>query len=178
MKLTGSQRSAAARAAQRLGIDVDWLLAVIQNESGGDPKIKNPNSSARGLIQFTDSTARGLGYASSQDLVNRFPTFESQVEGPVVSYYRQYAPWGSRDEFLGTAFYPAYRRGKLDVVLPANVRAANPGFTTLRDYAKRVWARYKGIKIVETSTPILLVGLAAWAGWRAWKRKPLLPRLR
>lgn len=178
MNLTPSQRTAAARAAQRLGIEVDWLLAVIQNESGGDPKIKNPKSSARGLIQFIDSTARGLGYQSSQDLVNRFPSFESQVEGPVVAYYRQFGPWASRDEFLGTAFYPAYRRGKLDVVLPPDVRAANPGIATLRDYAKRVWARYKGVKIVETSTPILLVGLAAWVGWRAWKRKPLLPRLR
>lgn len=178
MGLTLSQKSAASRAAQKLGIDVEWLLAVIQHESGGNPKIKNPKSSARGLIQFMDSTARGMGYQSSQDLVNRFPTFESQVEGPVVSYYQKYAPWGSRDEFLGTVFYPAYRRGKLDVVLPSDVRAANPGFTTLRDYAKRVWARYKGIKIVETSTPILLTALAAWVGWRTWKRKPLLPRLR
>lgn len=178
MKLTGSQRAAAARAAQRLGIEVDWLLAVIQNESGGNPKIKNPKSSARGLIQFMDSTARGMGYQSSQDLVNRFPTFEVQVEGPVVAYYQQFGPWSSRDEFLGTAFYPAYRRGKLDVVLPADVRAANPGFTTLRDYTRKVWARYTGIKIVETSFPFALAGIAAWVGWRAWKRKPLLPRLR
>jgi hypothetical protein len=178
VKLTASQRAAAARAAQRLGIQVDWLLAVIQNESGGDPKIKNPKSSARGLIQFMDSTARGMGYNSSQDLVNRFPSFESQVEGPVVAYYRSYGPWASRDEFLGTAFYPAYRRGKLDVVLPADVRAANPGYNTLRDYARKVWARYTGVKIVETSFPFALVGIAAWVGWRTWKRKPLLPRLR
>lgn len=178
MYLSKSQKSAATRAASRLGVPVDWLLAVIQNESGGDPKIKNPNSSARGLIQFMDSTARGMGYQSSQDLVNRFPSFESQVEGPVVAYYRQFGPWASRDEFLGTAFYPTYRRGKLDVVLPADVRAVNPGITTLRDYVKRVWARYTGIKIVETSFPIVLAGIAAWVGWRAWKRKPLLPRLR
>ncbi len=184
MKLTASQRAAAARAAQRLGIEVDWLLAVIQNESNGDPKAwtkavyNGKRGSAKGLIQFIDSTAQSLGYGSSQDLVNRHPTFESQVEGPVVKFYQRMAPFSNRDEFLASAFLPAYRK-KLDTVMPAKERAWNGNkFQTLRDYARYVWARYKGIKIVETSTPILLVGLAAWVGWRTWKRKPLLPRLR
>lgn len=166
MKLTASQQAAAARAAQKLGIEVDWLLAVIQNESGGNPQIKNPSSSARGLIQFMDSTARGMGYAGSAELVATFPTFEEQIEGPVVRYYQAYAPWSSRDEFLGTAFYPAYRH-QLDAPLPADVRAANPGFNTLRDYANRVWLKYRGVVLIRESFPFLaaICGVAAWWYW-------------
>lgn len=176
MKLTASQRAAAARAAQKLGIEVDWLLAVIQNESGGDPKIwttatyKGKRGSAKGLIQFIDSTAQSLGYASSQDLVNRHPTFESQVEGPVVKFYQRMAPFASRDEFLASAFLPAYRK-KLDVVMPAKERAWNNNkFRTLRDYAKYVWARYKGIKIVKEPFPVLLVAVGAglWYWRKTW----------
>jgi hypothetical protein len=35
---------------------VDWALAIIQCESGGDPWAKNPRSTAAGLFQFLRST--------------------------------------------------------------------------------------------------------------------------
>lgn len=47
-------------AAEDAGLDADLILPSISAESrGGDPTAKNPGSSARGLIQFLDSTARG-----------------------------------------------------------------------------------------------------------------------
>ena len=54
-------------AAQRYGIDPRLMLGVAQIESGGNPAAKNPNSSAGGLFQFIDSTAKGYGLANRYD---------------------------------------------------------------------------------------------------------------
>jgi hypothetical protein len=47
--------------AGRLGVKPEWILAVMKNESGMDPKARNPAGGATGLIQFMPATARGLG---------------------------------------------------------------------------------------------------------------------
>lgn len=44
-------------AEQEYGLPEGYLGRVSQVESGGDPFARNPNSSATGLFQFTDSTA-------------------------------------------------------------------------------------------------------------------------
>lgn len=46
-----------------LGIEPNWLMAVINFESAGtfSPSIQNPYSDATGLIQFMPSTATSLG---------------------------------------------------------------------------------------------------------------------
>ena len=169
--ITNSQRTAAEQAARRLGVDVSWLLAVIQSESGGNPQIKNPTSSARGLIQFMDSTARDLGFSDSQDLVEAYPTFEAQVQGPVVQYFRAYAPFASKEEFIGSVFYPRNRHN-LDAPLPDSVVAANQSkFQTLRDYTDWVWSRYTGTKVVEAGAGVGLVAFALWGLWWLSKRK-------
>lgn len=54
-------------AAQRYGVDPQLMMAVAQIESGGNPRAKNPNSSAGGLFQFIDSTAKGYGLADRYD---------------------------------------------------------------------------------------------------------------
>lgn len=54
-------------AAQRYGVDPQLMLAVAQIESGGNPRAQNPNSSAGGLFQFIDSTAKGYGLADRFD---------------------------------------------------------------------------------------------------------------
>jgi len=46
-------------AAEKAGINADAVMPLIHAESGGDPKVRNKKgSSARGLIQFLDSTAQ------------------------------------------------------------------------------------------------------------------------
>lgn len=49
--------------SKRLKIDPNWLMKVINKESAGtfSPSIKNPTSSATGLIQFMADTAKELG---------------------------------------------------------------------------------------------------------------------
>lgn len=49
--------------SKRLGINPDWLMRVMNKETAGtfSPTIKNPTSSATGLIQFMAATAINLG---------------------------------------------------------------------------------------------------------------------
>lgn len=49
--------------SQRLGMQPEHLMAAMSFETGGEfaADTRNPNSSATGLIQFMDRTARGMG---------------------------------------------------------------------------------------------------------------------
>ncbi|WP_102830639.1 transglycosylase SLT domain-containing protein [Bartonella bovis] len=51
-------KSAISQAAQRYDLPESFLKRVAMIESGGDPNARNKNSSAGGLYQFLDSTAR------------------------------------------------------------------------------------------------------------------------
>lgn len=54
-------------AAQRRGVDPDGLIRTAQIESSLNPNARNPRSSAGGLFQFIDSTARRYGLANRYD---------------------------------------------------------------------------------------------------------------
>lgn len=60
-------QSIITSAAQRYGIDPQAMLAIAQIESSGNPMAKNPNSSAGGLFQFIDSTAKQYGLSDKFD---------------------------------------------------------------------------------------------------------------
>jgi len=62
-------RNKTREIATKLGFDPNWLMAVMAFETGRSfsPSEKNPAGSATGLIQFTESTARGLG-TTTRDL--------------------------------------------------------------------------------------------------------------
>ncbi|GAA4695925.1 peptidoglycan-binding domain-containing protein [Nocardioides nanhaiensis] len=61
--------------SQRLGAQPEHMLAAMSFETGGTfaSDVKNPRSSATGLIQFMDATARGLG-TSTSELAQMSPT--------------------------------------------------------------------------------------------------------
>lgn len=52
---------ALSNMAERNGWDASGIAAVMAHESGFSTTIKNPRSTATGLIQFTRATAEGLG---------------------------------------------------------------------------------------------------------------------
>jgi len=139
--LTASESSALASAAASIGIPARWLFGLIKTESAWKPDAKNPKGSARGLIQWVDSTAKALGYTNALDLVTRNPTREAQLLGPVVAYLKKWAPITSAEDLAAVNFYPAYRGSKIDTPLPAAVQAANPGIKTVRDYYAKFFAK-------------------------------------
>ena len=90
----------------RLGINPDWLMSVINKESAGtfSPSIKNPTSSATGLIQFMEATAKGLGTTTA---ALRKMTAVQQMDY-VEKYFQPYK--GKMKSFADVyicVFYPA-----------------------------------------------------------------------
>jgi hypothetical protein len=92
-----------------LGIDPNWLMAVIYKESKFDPAAQNP-SGATGLIQFMPTTAQGLGTTTAS-----LKTMDSVAQLKYVEKY--YAPYAGvlvdyPSLYLAT-FFPA-ALGKTD----------------------------------------------------------------
>lgn len=130
-----------------------WLLDLVSFETAGtfDPTIKNPYSSARGLLQFLDATAKGLGYIDSLHLVSKHPTVISQLKGPVTDYLRPYAPYTSATDLYLSVFFPAALNYPPDTTFEnifkdlyggewhkkfSAFRNANPNIHTPSDYAR------------------------------------------
>jgi len=128
--------------AIRLGIPYENLYNLIKFESGFNPLIKNPNSSARGLIQFIDSTAQSLGFKDSLDLVTKNPTIQQQL--PIVQkYLEQFYPFDGKQSLYLSVFYPKYRNVEPDTPFPENVQRVNPGIKTPADYIRKVEGKKK-----------------------------------
>jgi hypothetical protein len=85
--------------ASRLSMDPNWLMAVMGFETAYtfSPAARNPGSTATGLIQFIESTARGLGTSTAQ--LARM-TAVRQLDY-VESYYQ---PYNGRIRNLGDAY--------------------------------------------------------------------------
>lgn len=67
-KLSPAVEAAITAAAAKYGVSASALRTTAQLESGGDPNAKNPSSSAGGLFQFIDGTARAYGLANRFDI--------------------------------------------------------------------------------------------------------------
>lgn len=164
--------------AKDLNIPPEWLISLIAFESNFNPLAANPNSSAKGLIQFIDETARSLGYESSADLIAKENTFSKQMYGPVLEYLRRYAPYDNKQQLYMSVFYPAYRTSSPDREFPQYVQNVNPGIVTVQDYVQLVdnmgsdvmpAAGAFAAAITDHSTAWKIAGIAAalWALWYA-----------
>lgn len=124
--------------SQKLNIPYIWLYKIIKFESNFNPFIKNKFSSARGLIQFIDSTAQGLGYKNSLDLVNKNPSILKQLKNPVLKYFKRKAPFVNKQDFYLSVFYPRYRKKSPFTHFPDHVKKVNPGIKTINDYINKI----------------------------------------
>lgn len=59
--------SIITQAAHKHGVSPETLAMIADIESGGDPNAKNPNSSAAGLFQFVQGTAKAYGLTNPYD---------------------------------------------------------------------------------------------------------------
>ena len=175
INLSPRNEKALNEVSARLGISSRKLWALIQFESRFNPFIKNPYSSARGLIQFTDSTAQRLGYKNSYDLVTRHPSIESQLRTPVYNYLKQFKPFPTDQALFMSVFYPKARYWPSFKLFPYQVRKVNPGINTPADYVRKVYRRTN----LTYFPPILfLLGIGAILyitykrGGFKWPKKP------
>jgi hypothetical protein len=118
--------------------DYTWLDKLISFESLWNPKAKNAISGARGLVQFTNTTSRKLGFKSADDLVNKYPDAVDQLLGPVYNYLRAYTPFPTKQSLYMSVFYPAARKWNLNVQFPEKVKLSNPGIDTVASYVRKV----------------------------------------
>jgi murein DD-endopeptidase MepM/ murein hydrolase activator NlpD len=107
------------RVSKKFNIDSGDLLGLMWSESRMNPAAKNPKGSASGLIQFIESTAKGLGTTTSDirkmTRVQQMPLVEKYLDSVGL-------PKGASAGQLYTAvFLPAY------VKKPANFVLAESG---------------------------------------------------
>lgn len=168
--ITKNVQNVLNRVANMLQVNPNYLYRLIKFESNFKPNAKNPYSSARGLIQFIDSTAKGMGYASSADLVAQHPTIEEQLQGPVFAYLNQYAPFPTEQSLYMSVFYPKARNWALSQPFPEYVRKVNPGIKTVGDYVNKV-RRKGGNIIIQAATPILTLAIGSFVLYLYFKSK-------
>lgn len=151
--LTKSEQDSVNYVANQIKANPQDLIKLINFESGLNPLASNKLSSAKGLIQFIDSTAKKLGYQNSQDLINRHPTFESQMLGPVLKYLKPLAPYPALSDLAMAVFMPyaknfpantsftvIYKKlyGENWLKNYTNFEKQNPGIKSIQDYVNKV----------------------------------------
>lgn len=150
-----SRATSLALLASSLNVPADWINNIISLESSWNPiavssmpyneysisqtPVIRPKY-AKGLIQFTDETAQWLGFKDSQDIIDQFPDIDSQMAGPVLSYFNKYAPFDSEQSFYMAVFNPSYRYINPDTSTGQAVHASNPEISTIQDYITKAQA--------------------------------------
>lgn len=102
-KVSPEFRAKVREVSSNLGIDPNWLMAVMAFETGRSFKshTRNPRSGATGLIQFIPSTAAGLG-TSTAALAN-------MTEIQQLDYVeKHFQPYKSRIRDLGDTYMAVF----------------------------------------------------------------------
>ena len=169
--------------AGRLGIpDPGWLANLINFESATtfSPSIRNPTSSATGLIQFIDTTATGMG-TSTTALASMSAIAQMDWVERYLNMWKSKGFSNPTDLYMAV-FYPA-AMGNPDYQFSAKVVAANNGISNPREYAEKANQKAKlptgmrGTEIGNTGVrvlPLLLLGSTALLAlaliWRRYQK--------
>lgn len=154
--------------ARELNIPAADLDAIITFESGWNPKAHSAVGSGSGLLQFIDSTAQWLGYASADDLVAQNPTVEDQLRGPVFEYLKRYRPYPTRQALAMAVFWPAARYwDPHQQFTDPRIPAGNNGINSPAQYMEKVWPG-EPVDVRYSGTPgkkLAIAGIVAAAFW-------------
>lgn len=133
------------QVAKRLGFPASWLADVIYIESKFKTTAKNPKSSATGLIQFVEKTAKGLGTTTSK--LYKMSNLE-QLDFVEMYFKVQIGRFGTPKTFFDAyclVFYPVWANKPDTATLPPLASKANIGIDLNKDKIVskgefRIWA--------------------------------------
>jgi hypothetical protein len=154
--ISGSALDALKIFSKKLGVPADNLYRLINFESAWNPAAKNSRSGARGIIQFTNSTAKNLGYASADDLVKKNPSIVDQLS-LVYNYLADFAPFPTVQSLYMSVFYPAARNWSPEKQFPDIVKKMNPNVNNPGDYVAFV----DGKKQIDSTGFLVLILIAS-----------------
>lgn len=134
-----------------LGINPDYLMACMMFESGLDPKARNPQSSASGLIQFMSQTAKELGTT-----IEKIREMDAMTQlSYVYKYFRRFGTelhnWDLGDVYMAIlwpkaigkpANYHLFTQGEAAYKVNAGLDANKDGFITKLEASARVLKLY------------------------------------
>lgn len=165
-----------------LGMNREWLYNVITLESGWNPAAYN-KSGAVGLIQFMPATLKDFGLLSPtlaaqvpknapvpeavkqairKEFLAKYPNVQSQLFGPVTTYFKRYRSYPTEQSVYMTVFYPAYRDSAMSQPFSAAVQAQNPGIKNVGDYVALVQSRARNTTLAQKAkTPLTLLAITA-----------------
>jgi len=164
-----TKQDAINQVSSQLGIDPSWLINLIQFESNWNPQATNSISGARGLIQFTNTTAKSMGYANANDLVTKYPDEVSQLLNPVYAYLSKMVPYPTAQSLYMAVFYPAARSWSPNTAFNDSIQAVNPGIVTVQDYINKVNKNAIVAKVKSVAPVAGLVVLLAIGGFFLYK---------
>lgn len=176
--------TALAEVAQRLGLDPNYIGAVMSLESGFDPSATNPHGGATGLIQFMPDTATMLGTTTS---ALRGMSAVQQLRY-VEAYYKRVGrgirPDVAGDYYMAT-FMPSFIGSSADTVIASAgepvydenkiLDATHDGVLTVGDVwstidARVAAARARPLLTFEKKSPPLRVPRVPGLWFWAWGR--------
>lgn len=167
--MSPAERAEVTAIALEVGVPAAFLYGLIQLESSWNPFAANPYSTARGLLQWTDASAREMGYASAAALLVANPDVLSQLR-IVRKWFQRFVDAGAPDREQAVAmsvFYPAAARWPANTPFPARVQRVNPGIQFVSDYVNKIRTRahlwiVASAPVVSVAFAAVLVGAAAW----------------
>lgn len=119
--------------SQDMGMLPEWLMIVMNNESGLNPAAKNPYGTASGLIQFTEPTAYDLGTTTA---ALRAMSATDQLDY-VKKFFTKYGYNKKINSVADTylaVFFPLALTKSEDYIFPQWATDANPVFDTNKDH--------------------------------------------
>ena len=151
-RLSESDLAALFRAANELEVSPDALAAIMSQESGFQPGIRNKKTGATGLIQFMPRTAEVMG--TSTDALAGM-TFQQQLPF-VVKFYKaeKCKGLGAGGLYLCT-FCPKLKQAPADVII-AHIDESAPGPCHPTASQSTVYAQNKILDVNKDGVPDVL----------------------
>lgn len=119
------------QVSQTTGLALGNLTTCMQFESGMNPQARNPGSTATGLIQFMEATAKRLGTTTSKLLLM---SFQQQLEF-VELYFKGFmthghtlSDWDLRDTYMSILWPAAIGKASTYVMFQNDLKRNNDAY--------------------------------------------------